>query len=1295
MYLCRRFLYFRGGMNAKKYFTICLLAAAWIAAAVCGVQADDEDYSGGMLDRARALAAARDISTNVYPDADAVLADGMIRIRYYPDGTYVQWHEEFVKILTEKGRREHRALSSYFTIPYQRGPEDCRVDLVEIVRPDGSTTVVDVPAQSRIMVDPSSMSANIYNPNRKILQVNVPGLNVGDTLHFVMYDREVQPRMKGNWSNWQVFESTRPIVRQVVEIAAPSDLPLRSIALKDEIPGTVQSTSTQTPDGVLYRWEALNVPRMFPEPNMPPPHTVVQRLLASTAPDWESVSRWYFQLSEPHCEPSPEIRAKVDELVRDAPDWSARAQALFGFVAQEIRYMGITVEAVSPGYEPHDVKDTFEARHGVCRDKAALLVVMLREAGIEAYPTLIHNGTKKDPEVPQPYFNHAIVAAKPENGDYVLMDPTDETAASFLPAYLNDKSFLVATPAGDVLRTSPIDPASNHMMRVVTTGSLDAGGGLSAETELRFEGVNDNAYRHFLATSREEDRRRFFEGLVKHAAPGATVTSLAIHPEDLLDTSTVLTARVTYEAKDVLIVGEDLAALPLPMLGPSIGIANFIIGKTGLRERKYPLITQIACGISESLSLELDPALTELEAIPRGDPFHTDALSWSMVTRQEDARLVSRADFRLEKVEFSPAEYQDLKTALKEIEVTLRRMPLVRLSEAAVLQAKATGGDAIIESVEVEYDLADADNWTERKTVRKRILTYAGKKQNAEIKIQFNPAWEDVEIERAVVTGADGTVKTIRPEEINVMDAAWVGSAPRYPPERIKVVSLPGVEEECVLEFCQVTTSRGRPFFSVRESFRALDFLASKRVTVSVPADLPLRFHEFLAEGFSSSIRTNTAASRVEYEWEASKAAAVKREDNLPPWWSFTPTVSISAGEWRRFARDTGDALQLAARKQRAAVAAARELTRGMRDPREKLRAIRDFVDVRIRPAGPGLNRLPLTAITPADVTLRDGYANGADRAVLLSAMLKAAGFRPQFVLVSSLRAIDSLVAPLRESPSRDVFTDVLVRVTDRSLSLAEGRSLYLGDTDQYAVLGASPHAGRIGMTVPDGAWHEIAPAEEDRSVLQIAIELDSDGTAAIHREQLLFGNLFGSEHRRYREMTPEDRRRYYQEMVAEVSQSAEAVGDLDTDFSGYPGRVAFRVNVPRYAVRDAEYLYLALPHSLATVLSLRADERENPIFLTDNYSFDTTIALGFPEEFGVALKPLPVRWEGVHGIAIDLDTRMSESAKDGREDVLLETQVALKPGVLSPDAYRKLLEWDRQLSHKRTRTVILRDLSP
>ena len=158
------------------------------------------------------------------------------------------------------------------------------------------------------------------------------------------------------------------------------------------------------------------------------------------------------------------MKAKVAELTKGLATDDERIRAIFKFVSQEVRYMGITTETDAPGYEPHDVNTTFENRYGVCRDKAALLVSMLSAAGIPSYPVLINFGDKLDPEVPSCGFNHAITAARTADGKYVLMDSTDESTADLLPQYLQDKSYIVATPEGETLLTSPVAAASENML---------------------------------------------------------------------------------------------------------------------------------------------------------------------------------------------------------------------------------------------------------------------------------------------------------------------------------------------------------------------------------------------------------------------------------------------------------------------------------------------------------------------------------------------------------------------------------------------------------------------------------------------------------------------------------------------------------------------------------------------------------------------------------------------------------------------------------------------------------------
>jgi predicted transglutaminase-like cysteine proteinase len=295
---------------------------------------------------------------------------------------------------------------------------------------------------------------------------------------------------------------------------------------------------------------------MFDEPAMPPYEMVLQRLFVSTMPDWQTVSKWYWNLSKSHLDATtPDMKQEVDTLTAGAATDMDRIKAVFYFVSKKVRYMGLTPEKDRPGFEPHDVEITFDKKYGVCRDKAALLVSMLREAGLKAYPVLISVGVKRDAEVPDPDFNHAIVSVQLEKGDYLLMDPTDENTRALLPTGDCDQSFLVCRPEGEALKISPVQPAEEHLMRVMTTGTLTAAGSLEAKSDLYFDGVNDDEYRNAFAKMKTDDQRRFFERNLKRSLPGARLRSLKLTPADMLDMTSALHAELEYSVDGMTAVG--------------------------------------------------------------------------------------------------------------------------------------------------------------------------------------------------------------------------------------------------------------------------------------------------------------------------------------------------------------------------------------------------------------------------------------------------------------------------------------------------------------------------------------------------------------------------------------------------------------------------------------------------------------------------------------------------------------------------------------------------------------------
>ena len=1268
--------------------TVALLAVGYLLLPqAASAEEAAAEFANGLLQIENVLKSSSNVTREKFPNADDVLVDDYILTRYEADGTAITWDDTFAKVLTEKGKRSYKTLTRHFTLPYNKA----FYTLIQVIKPDGKVIPVDIEKQSRVMVNRSQMGSNIYNPNSKVLQVGIPDLEIGDMVRYVAVNELVKPRVPNTWSDYEILEYTSPIQHFVREVSAPPERPLRSIALKSPVKDSVTFTETKREGRLNYRWEASNVPRMYAEPSMPPLHTVVQRLLISTIPDWRDISKWYWELCLPHLETTDEMKAKVAELTKGKSDREKKIRALFRFVSQEIRYMGITVEEEAPGYEPHDAKDTFEQRHGVCRDKAALLAAMLREAGFKGYPVIIHNGPKKDEEVPQPFFNHAVVAVENDDGSYMLMDPTDENTKDIFSAYLCNQSYLVAKPDGETLLTSPIVPSEDNMMRIETDARIDSRGDLSAESILHFEGINDNAYRGYFSRIKPEERRRYFEGALKRSAAGTQLKSITIEPKDMMDTETPLSVRLVYEAADILVSDGETAMLPVPRLGTSVGMVNFILGKTGLAKRKYPLKTDIACGVRETLRLRLAPDISHFTSLPTFEPIALDALSWKRGLTQDGLELVDEAEFLMKAVEFLPAEYLQLKGALRTMEVNGRKRPIIDLSAP-----DESSADSIIVRDTWEYELTDARNWTARHNSVYKILTYKGKKDRSELKWNYNPAWEEVELTKAIVTTSDST-KAISDQEKNVMDAGWAASAPRYPAAKTLVASLPGVEVGSVIEYDVTRTVKGRPFFAFRHSFRGYDPIREKRVRLIVPKALKLKtevFEQGTAGGSGDPVLTATCkedGDKLVYEWTARAQAGLKRESGLPPWWSFNPSVFVSTGDWDTYAASVRETLEQAASRQKeASVRGAQHAALTGKGTRATLIAIRDDIAKALRGAGPGINALPLTCVTPADQTLEEGYGNVTDRAVVIYAMAAAAGFKPEYVLASWSPKNDVLQKPLVEFPGSSLFPDVLVRIR------VAGRAVFLNDTDQYAALGTTPHDGRLGLRLKRPRIDTISAPKEmrNRSEATFAVTISADGTARITRTVHYYGDGFSANKRKFAEMPPEERRRYFQEAVARVSQAATPEGDLVTNFDSYPGTESLTVSVPNYAVQDSDYLYFSLPAALTNLLRLRADERSNPLNWPEpqHTRFTTTIEL--PPEFTVpVLVPDETVWlaPGDAGSVLVRVTTGTAQGESGAKRLEISHVVDLRPAIIPPDAYDDLLQINRSLSHPRARTVLLR----
>ena len=1211
---------------------------------------------------------ADDITAAKYPDADSVTVDEIERVKYNPDGTYVTEDECWTKILTEKGRREESTLSLHYSKRYGAAA----IEYVGAIGADGVERVIDVTATTKESTDNSSMSANIYDPLDRRIVCTVPGLKIGETLHVKTRRSTFKARCQNEWADLSVMEWSHPILKSTFEVTAPKELPIKKSAVRHPLGNVTAAKRTLADGSTVHTFVCTNSPQCFPEPDMPQLYTQVQHVRVSTAEDWPEISRWYWNICAPHlAKTNAAMIAKIEELKARVKGEEELMKAIFKFVSQEIRYMGLTMEDTSPGYAPHDVDITFDNRYGVCRDKAGLLAAMLRLAGFNAFPVLIHVGAKLDQEIPQPFFNHAIVAVEkasistvqPPTSDlqpYLLMDPTNENTKDLFPAYLCDKSYLVARPEGETLRTSPTPSAAHNALAVTTKGTLAKDGSMFVESTLRFSGINDTAYRGAFARWKGEDRVKFFDRLMKAVSPGAEIVRVEIEPQDMRDTSKPIVITVAANLPEMLLKGKTRSELNLPTLSKALGVVNFLLrGNTSLEKRKYPLVLDTTAQTDELLEIDLGGhvgAALELPSIAAVQPSTSDLqlpYEYCRDFKIEDGKLKMHRRLTIGAVEFSSAEYAALREEIKRTEAAERKRPVFAVNRLA-------DADVHILLDRSETDVVSEREWTNETTVVKAVLTYEGKKKSAELKFGYNPSVKYLELVEASVSNRNGKVYRVTEKEQNVMDAGWTAKAPRYAASKQLIVNLPSVEIGSVIRY------------------------TLRSVTTNAPAAY---YGTFAFDAYEPVERRIARVNDFRREESALKRLA--NEPNQPATHLWRDTVTISSNRFTTLDLQIPEDL---------------EFPNVQQADDNKIKTVRDWMAKYVRVAGPSLYELPVAQqLTAPTTVLKERYATRLDYVRTLCALLRGEGYDARVVFAADNAEDDEAERrrDMYERPNVRVFAHPLCVVTEREGGfLGFGgtvKTYYLGTENEHTPIETTayencdyydPESGEFGRITLDD--RDFAARAHERSVYSVR----ENGAVDLAVENLLYGAGVGAFRKRYAEMLPEDRSRHYQALLGAVAQAATATRELETDVEAYPAVKRFECFVPDYATVTDGAITLQVPPLVSNLATFTGKERETPFAIGGSGDESEEVTIRFPEGY-VNIECLPEDFAFTNPLDPDevwLENRVTSEVKENVLTVVLRrTAYRRRYSWYRPELIESVKDQYRRANSRASRTISVR----
>lgn len=416
-------------------------------------------------------------------------------------------------------------------------------------------------------------------------------------------DSRYIPPMRGHFYDIVPFWSDQPVTDKVYSVNVLTSKKLR-FSFYNDMTGVTMDSTVQG-DRTIYTFRRHDIMPLKHEPSALADNDMQCKLLLSTAPNWESKSMWFYGVNEDYgsFKSTPEVTAKVRELLAPAKSEQDSISILTHWVADNIRYCGISM-GEGEGYTLHNAEMNFTDRCGVCKDKAGMLVAMLRAAGFKSYAAMTMAHERID-RIPADQFNHSVCVVQHRNGQYELLDPTWVPGVRELwSSAEQQQGYLMGLPQGADLMETPVSPAENHYVRISGTSKIKKNGTLEGTFTVTAEGQSDAAVRGVFK-ARQSEWQRNLELELLRIAPNAVIKKMTHTDEDrYLEQPVSITYK--YSIPDYAIVdGDNIVFIPLTARGLYNRAMGHLHFDTTLTERTQPFSDRCSrlVEISETITL--------------------------------------------------------------------------------------------------------------------------------------------------------------------------------------------------------------------------------------------------------------------------------------------------------------------------------------------------------------------------------------------------------------------------------------------------------------------------------------------------------------------------------------------------------------------------------------------------------------------------------------------------------------------------------------------------------------------
>ncbi len=519
-----------------------------------------------------------------------------------------------------------------------------------------SKTIADSPAQE--------YDSSIFS-DRRVIRAPLPAIASGAIVEYQIEQRENEPLFDAGVTHRIVIHDFVPIIRFRITIEADKSVNLRT-ASKLIPESSIRRHESGNKTKIECELGPLEVRESF-EPNLPSDVPYYPYFSFSTGRSWREVAARYNEIVDRQIRSSD--LSQLTQGIEKKGDVKQFAAQLVARLHKEIRYTG--VEFGEAAIVPRTPEEVLKRKYGDCKDKAALLVALLRSAGISAHMALLSSGTGTDVDVDLPgfgVFDHAIVYVENEKPFWIDATATN-TRVGDLPIQDQGRLALIAADSSQsLIRTPESGSKDNWQKYTIEARMSDYGPGEIQET-IEAGGSSETSMRGLFGWETEKEAKEALSKYVQETHLSKTLGQYAVTTRGEFGEAFSISMR-SLRAKRVLTEQDNAYAVVFPyavLQDLPYPLKNMqAINTETTKPRKQDFV------FNEPHSIEYDykiypPAGFKVQSLPADTEVNIGSAAYSATYRENDSGMIE-AVFRFDtgKRRLTAPEFEIVRAGLQQ-----------------------------------------------------------------------------------------------------------------------------------------------------------------------------------------------------------------------------------------------------------------------------------------------------------------------------------------------------------------------------------------------------------------------------------------------------------------------------------------------------------------------------------------------------------------------------------------------------------------------------------------------------